>query len=64
MLVEESGNKKLDLLKSGQTFLGPGDSCYVKPFTLHNFRGTGKLLILRIGGKLTGDSQRELSLMW
>ena len=41
--------------------MNPDDSCYVKPFTIHNFRGTGKLLILRIGGALTGDSQRELS---
>ena len=39
----------------------PNDSCCIKPFTSHNFRGTGKLLILRIGGNLTGDSQRELS---
>ena len=41
--------------------MNPDDSCYVKPYTIHNFRGTGKLLILRIGGALTGDSQRELS---
>lgn len=41
--------------------LDPDDSAYVKPFVEHNFRGQGKLLILRIGGKISGDSQRELS---
>ena len=41
--------------------INPDDSCYLKPYTLHNFRGTGKLVILRIGGNLTGDSKRELS---
>ena len=44
-----------------QEVLHPGDSAYVKPFVSHNFRGEGKLLILRIGGKIVGDSQRELS---
>ena len=39
----------------------PGDSVYIKPFLQHNFREIGKLLILRLGGKITGDSQRELS---
>ncbi|QLH09679.1 helix-turn-helix domain-containing protein [Candidatus Nitrosotenuis sp. DW1] len=41
--------------------INPDDSAYVKPFVRHNFRGQGKLLILRLGGKITGDSQRELS---
>ncbi len=44
-----------------QEVLHPGDSAYVKPFVSHNFRGEGKLLILRVGGKIVGDSQRELS---
>ena len=39
----------------------PGDSVYIKPFLQHNFREIGKLLALRLGGKITGDSQRELS---
>jgi methylphosphonate synthase len=47
--------------KEHQRKIGPGDSAYIKPFVRHNFRGQGKLLILRIGGKITGDSQRELS---
>ena len=41
----------------------PNDSSYVKPFVSHNFRGNGKLLVLRIGGKIAGDSQRELSVV-
>jgi methylphosphonate synthase len=41
--------------------IGPGDSVYVKPFVRHNLRGRGRLLILRIGGKVAGDPQRELS---
>ena len=51
---EHDGTKHSKIFKSD-------DSCYVKPFTPHNFMGTGKLLILRIGGNLTGDSKRELS---
>lgn len=43
--------------------INPGDSLYMKPFVNHNFRGKGKLLILRIGGKIAGDSQRELSIV-
>ncbi|BDQ31796.1 hypothetical protein NZNM25_19370 [Nitrosopumilus zosterae] len=43
--------------------INPGDSIYGKPFISHNFRGNGKLLILRIGGKIAGDSQRELSIV-
>ena len=48
----------------GQIFseeIHPNDSLYIKPFVKHNFRGEGKLLVLRIGGKIAGDSQRELS---
>lgn len=41
--------------------VSPGDSVYVKPFVRHNLRGKGKLLILRIGGKVAGEPQRELS---
>lgn len=49
--------------KSYQEVINPGDSVYVKPFVKHNFRGEGKLLVLRIGGKIAGDSQRELSII-
>ncbi len=41
--------------------INPGDSVYLKPFIPHNFRQEGKLLILRIGGRITGDAQREFS---
>ncbi len=41
--------------------LNPGDSCYVKPFLKHSLTGQGELLSLRIGGKMNGDSLRELS---
>jgi len=43
--------------------INSGDSLYVKPFINHNFRGKGKLLVLRIGGKIAGDAQRELSVV-
>ncbi|MBL75312.1 MAG: hypothetical protein CL763_00045 [Chloroflexi bacterium] len=43
--------------------INSNDSLYMKPFIPHNFRGIGKLLILRIGGKIPGDSQRELSIV-
>ena len=39
----------------------PDDSAYIKPFVRHSFSGCGKLLVLRVGGKIPGDSQRELS---
>ena len=43
--------------------INPHDSLYLKPFIKHNFSGNGKLLVLRIGGKIAGDSQRELSIV-
>ena len=53
----EINNEKNDKI------INPNDSLYMKPFIPHNFRGNGKLLILRIGGKIPGDSQRELSIV-
>ena len=49
--------------ENGKEKLCPGDSCYIKPFLKHNFRGNGKILCLRIGGKIGGDPQRELSII-
>lgn len=49
--------------KKYQKIVNQDDSLYLKPFIKHNFRGNGKLLILRIGGKIAGDSQRELSIV-
>ena len=55
-------NWKLDEMKYNE-MIHPGDSLYMKPFISHNFRGNGKLLLLRIGGKIAGESQRELSIV-
>ena len=47
--------------KSNLEELKPGDSVYIKPNVLHNFRNKGRLMILRIAGRIAGDAQRELS---
>ena len=44
-----------------QENIQPNDSVYIKPFVKHSMRGSGKLMVLRIGGRMTGDAQRELS---
>ncbi len=49
--------------KNYSDIIHPDDSLYLKPFIKHSFGGNGKLLILRIGGKIAGDSQRELSVV-
>ena len=52
--------------KEGQQYeeiLNPDDSCYVEPFVPHCFRNKGKLIILRIGGRIVGGPQTELSLL-
>jgi len=49
--------------KNYSEIINPDDSLYLKPFIKHSFRGDGKLLILKIGGKIAGDSQRELSIV-
>ena len=55
-------NWKLDDTQSNE-LINPDDSVYVKPFIKHSFSGNGKLLVLRIGGKIAGDPQRELSVV-
>ena len=47
--------------KSHTEELKPGDSVYIKPNVPHNFRNKGKLMVLRIAGRIAGDAQRELS---
>ena len=47
--------------KQYDEIIHPNDSVYLKPFIQHSFQGSGNLLVLRLGGKITGDSQRELS---
>ena len=49
--------------KDHSASLSPNDSLYMKPFIFHNFRGNGKLLVLRIGGKMAGEPLYELSLI-
>jgi methylphosphonate synthase len=52
---------RLDGELRGET-IEPGDSAYLKPSIEHGYRGAGgKLLVLRIGGRVTGDGQMELS---
>ena len=43
--------------------INPGDSACIKPFVKHNFTGEGKLLVLRIGGKISGDVLYQLSMI-
>jgi hypothetical protein len=43
--------------------INSGDTFYMKPFVQHSFRGKGKVLVLRVGGKIVGEPQRELSLI-
>ena len=41
----------------------PGDSIYLTPGKKHAFTGNGKLLILRLNGKVSGDSDAQLSML-
>ena len=43
--------------------INPDDTLYIKPFVAHNFRGNGKAMVLRIGGRMAGEAQREFSLI-
>lgn len=47
--------------KKFQEQIKPHDSAYIKPFVEHSFRGKGKIMVLRIGGRMSGDAQREFS---
>ena len=47
-------------------YIYPRDSVYMKPCVKHRFisdNGIGRLLVMRIGGRLSGDTQHELSLL-
>ena len=47
-----------------EVLLRPNDSVYLKPNIQHGFISEGgKLLVVRIGGRLTGDTMHELSLL-
>lgn len=52
----ESGAAKLSEL------IHPGDSFYMKPFVPHSFEGKGKLVSMRIGGRINGEPRQEYSL--
>ncbi len=59
-------NVSLNWIDNNQKYsetINPGDSFYIGPFIEHNFRKKGKLVLLRVGGKVVGEPQRELSLM-
>ena len=43
--------------------LHSGDSVYLKPNLKHKFFGKGKLLVLRIGGKVSGDVIYQMSMI-
>ena len=43
--------------------LNQNDSMYIKPNKKHKFLSTGKILVLRLGGRLSGDSLYQLSKM-
>ncbi len=52
-----------------ETLLEPGDSFLVKPFVPHSFvrraagRDGARMLLLRVGGKVTGDARLEASMI-
>ena len=41
----------------------PGDSIYLKPYLKHKFFNASKLVVLRIGGKISGDVLYQLSMI-
>ena len=44
-------------------FINPNDSMYIKPNKKHLFYEQGKLLVLRLGGRISGESLYQLSMM-
>lgn len=58
------GPNKVNFIINGKKgYLNPLDSIYVKPNNKHLFYKKGKLLILRLGGKISGDSLYQLSMI-
>ena len=47
--------------KTHQEKIEPNDSVYIKPFVEHSYRGKGSVMVLRIGGRMSGEAQREFS---
>jgi transcriptional regulator with XRE-family HTH domain len=54
---------KIKIDKTISEKLEPGDSVYLKPNLTHKFIGRGKLLVLRIGGKISGDVLYQMSMI-
>ena len=58
------GPSKINFIINGKKgFLNPLDSLYIKPNNKHLFYKKGKLLVLRLGGKISGDSLYQLSMI-
>ena len=51
------------IINSKKGILNPLDSLYIKPNNKHLFYKKGKLLVLRLGGKISGDSLYQLSMI-
>ena len=47
--------------KTHQEKIEPNDSIYIKPFVEHSYRRKGTVMVLRIGGRMSGEAQREFS---
>ena len=56
-------NCKLNINNKFIENLNPGDSIYLKPNLKHRFYKKGTLLILRIGGKISGDVLYQMSMI-
>ena len=54
---------KINIKKNFYEILEPGDSIFLKPNLSHKFLGRSKLLILRIGGKISGDVLYQMSMI-
>ena len=54
---------KIDILNTFKENLNPGDSIYLKPNLSHSFSNKSKLLVLRIGGKVSGDVLYQMSMI-
>lgn len=56
------GDTNMDLNLDGvEEKLNKNDSIYIKPNKKHKFLSKGKVLVLRLGGRLSGDSIYQLS---
>jgi len=62
--VYNLGNTKIRFsIGNKNGYLDPQDSMYIKPNKKHSFYRKGKLLILRLGGRISGDSLYQMSMI-